>query len=56
MDMKRVLVLLALVFLGVWIYTDPTGGAEVARSIAVGVWRFTVSIVDAVVDFVGSVF
>lgn len=55
MDVKKALVVLALVFLGVWVYNDPTGGAEVARSIAVSVWRFALSLVDAVVDFVGSV-
>lgn len=55
MSLKKILLIVLLVFVAAWIYADPDGGARVARSLAVGVWELVRGAAQAVIDFLDSV-
>ncbi|MDR6172914.1 hypothetical protein QE364_001615 [Nocardioides zeae] len=54
--MKKVILLLLVVFLGFWMFTDPQGLAATAREGGGGAWDALVSIFEATIRFLGALF
>jgi hypothetical protein len=54
MTAKRVMLVVLVVFLGFWMFTDPRGLADAARSGAAQVWDLSVQLFDAVIAFLGA--
>ncbi|HEY1133345.1 MAG TPA: hypothetical protein VGE77_02110 [Nocardioides sp.] len=54
--MKKVILLLLVVFLGFWMFTDPQGLATSARDGGGGVWDALVSLFQAIIRFLGALF
>ena len=54
MDAKKLIVLVAIVFLGFWMFTDPTGLADASKAAASGGWDLTTQAFNGVIDFVGA--
>lgn len=51
---KKVVLLLVVVFLGFWMFTDPSGLAATARDGGGEAWDLLVSFFRAVIRFVGE--
>ena len=54
MDAKKVLLVLLVVFLGFWMFTDPRGLADAASTGGSEVWGLLTQVFDAVIRFVGA--
>lgn len=54
--MKKVLLLLLVVFLGFWMFTDPNGLADMARDGGGEAWNGLVNMFQAVIRFIGELF
>jgi hypothetical protein len=54
MNAKKALMVLVVVFLGFWMFTDPSGLAEAARSAANQVWSLAEQLFQAVIRFFGA--
>lgn len=53
--MKKVLLVLVVLFLGFWLMTDPSGLADASGSAAGGLWGATEQLFGALIDFVAEV-
>lgn len=53
---KKVLLLLLVLFVGFWMFTDPSNLAVNTRDAAGGVWGMLVSIFGAIIRFLGVLF
>ncbi|WP_162599913.1 hypothetical protein [Nocardioides solisilvae] len=51
MNPKKTLLLLLVVFLGFWMFTDPAGLADAAEATATTAWDLLVSLFEAIIDF-----
>ena len=54
MDAKKLILLVAIVFLGFWMFTDPAGLADISKAAASGGWDLTSDAFSGVIDFVGA--
>lgn len=52
MDTKKVIALVVIVFLGFWMFTDPNGLAETAKSAGSNGWDLTTDAFNGIIDFV----
>jgi len=49
---KKVVTLVVIVFLGFWMFTDPSGLAQTAKDAADKGWSLTTDLFAAVIDFI----
>lgn len=54
MNVKKVVIALVVVFLGFWMFTDPDGLAEAAKTGADEGWTLAQQLFTAIIDFVGA--
>lgn len=54
MNAKKALLVLVVVFLGFWMFTDPNGLANAASDGADKTWELTQELFRAVIDFVDA--
>ena len=54
--MKKLLILAAVVFLGFWMFTDPTGLADIAKDGSAKGWDLTSQLFTATIDFIKTLF
>lgn len=54
MDAKKLLLLLAVLFLGFWMFTDPSGLADSAKTAASSAWSLLIQVFDALIGFVDA--
>lgn len=52
--MSKVVTILVVVFLGFWMFTDPSGLAQVAQSSGSTVWGAATQLFGALIDFIGA--
>ena len=52
--MSKLVAGVVIVFLGFWMFTDPSGMADVAGSLGGSLWDGTTQLFAAVIDFIGS--
>lgn len=52
MDRRRLFLVVVIVFLGFWMFTDPNGLADAARMGAGEVWTLAQQLFVAVIDFI----
>jgi hypothetical protein len=55
-DVKKLLLLAVVVFLGFWMFTDPTGLADIAKSGSSKGWDLTTQLFTATIDFIKTLF
>lgn len=51
---KKLIALVLIVFLGFWMFTDPSGLADTAKAAGSSGWDLTSQAFDGVIDFVGA--
>lgn len=56
MNAKKLVLVVLLVFIGFWMFTDPSGLAATARSGGEEGWDLLVSLFEAVIRFLGVLF
>ncbi|WP_203338034.1 hypothetical protein [Nocardioides limicola] len=56
MNAKNALIVLVAVFLGFWMFTDPSGLAEVSRTAGLAVWDGLGSVFGALISFIAELF
>ena len=54
MNTKKLLGLVVIVFLGFWMFTDPSGLATTSKSLAGEGWDLSAQAFRGVIDFVGA--
>ena len=54
MNAKKAVIVLVVVFLGFWMFTDPNGLAEAATAGADQTWSLAQQLFTAIIDFVGA--
>lgn len=54
MDAKKLLLVLAVVFIGFWMFTDPRGLADAAGQSADAAWGMTTTLFQALIRFFGA--
>jgi hypothetical protein len=54
MDAKKLIGLVVVVFLGFWMFTDPSGLADTAKSAGAGGWDLTTQLFSQLIDFIGE--
>ncbi len=54
MDAKKLIVLVAIVFVGFWMFTDPNGLASTSKSLASEGWSLSTDAFRGIIDFVGA--
>ncbi len=54
MNKKKLALIVVVVFLGFWMFTDPDGLADAAKSSAEQVWVLARQLFTAVIDFFGA--
>lgn len=54
MDAKKLIAVLAVVFVGFWMFTDPAGLAETSKSAGSEGWALTTQAFSGIIDFVGA--
>ena len=54
MDAKKLLLVLAVAFLGFWMFTDPRGLADAAGTSADAAWAMATQLFQAVIRFIGA--
>ncbi len=52
--MKKAIIAIVVVFLGFWMFTDPNGLADTAKTGAVMGWDLLSQLFGAVIDFVSA--
>ncbi|WP_205470957.1 hypothetical protein [Nocardioides sp. SYSU D00038] len=52
--MQKAVVAILVVFLGFWMFTDPSGLADAAQSAGGGLWTWTQDLFRALIDFLGE--
>lgn len=52
--MKKLVIALLVVFIGFWMFTDPSGLADTAKLIGDQGWTWTEQLFRAVIKFVGA--
>lgn len=53
--MNKVVLVVAVIFLGFWLMTDPRGLADTSSSLGSTGWGVTQQFFGAVIDFVGEI-
>ncbi|UUW89243.1 MULTISPECIES: hypothetical protein [Pimelobacter] len=54
MDAKKLIGVVVIVFLGFWMFTDPSGLATTSKEAAGGGWDLATQAFKGVIDFVGA--
>jgi hypothetical protein len=54
MNAKKAVLALVVVFLGFWMFTDPSGLADAARSAASQTWSLAEQLFSAIIRFFGA--
>lgn len=54
MNAKKVALVAVVLFLGFWMFTDPSGLADAGETGAVRAWELTTRLFQAVIEFVGA--
>jgi hypothetical protein len=54
MDAKKLIAVVAVVFLGFWMLTDPTGLATTAKVAGGEGWALTEQLFSGIIDFLGA--
>lgn len=54
MNAKKVVLVLVLVFVGFWMFTDPSGLAESAKMAAAEGWDLLVTLFEGLIEFLGE--
>jgi len=54
MKAKKALLILLVVFVGFWLFTDPSGLAQAARSGGAQVWDLATQLFQAIIKFLGA--
>lgn len=54
MNAKKAMLVVALLFLGFWMFTDPDGLASAAKAGGAQTWSLATQLFRAVIDFVGA--
>jgi len=54
MNAKKALIILVIVFVGFWMFTDPNGLATAARAGAEQTWSLAEQLFTAIIDFVSA--
>ncbi|MBM9460388.1 hypothetical protein JK386_10780 [Nocardioides sp. zg-536] len=54
MDGKKLIGVVAIVFLGFWMFTDPSGLATTAKTVGGGAWALATQLFTGIIDFVGA--
>ena len=54
MDAKKLIGLVVVVFLGFWMFTDPSGLAATAEDAGGGGWELTTQLFTGLIDFIGE--
>jgi hypothetical protein len=54
MNAKKLVLVVVIVFVGFWMFTDPNGLAEAARSGGAKIWDLTVQLFQAVISFIDA--
>lgn len=54
MDVKKIALIAVVLFLGFWMFTDPTGLADIAKTVGSEGWDMTTELFTAVIDFATS--
>jgi hypothetical protein len=52
--LKRGMALLVVVFIGFYMFTDPSGLAQITKDGAGALWQALTALFGAVIDFIGS--
>lgn len=52
--MKKAVLAVLAVFLGFWLFTDPSGLATTAKVVGAGAWDASEAMFEAVIDFLGA--
>lgn len=53
---KKLIILAAVVFVGYWMFTDPSGLADIAKDGSSGLWSLTSQLFTATIDFIKQLF
>jgi len=53
---KKLVLLMVVVFLGFWMFNDPTGLAEIAKEGSAKGWDLTAELFSATIDFIKQLF
>lgn len=56
MNAKKALLAVVVVFLGFWMFTDPSGLAEAAKAAGGQTWSLAEDLFRAIIRFVGALF
>ncbi|WP_435771672.1 hypothetical protein [Nocardioides sp. SYSU DS0651] len=54
MDAQKLIGVVAIVFLGFWMFTDPNGLASTTKTVATEGWDLTTQAFGGIIDFVGA--
>ncbi|WP_165807158.1 hypothetical protein [Nocardioides currus] len=54
MNVKKLALVVGVVFLGFWMFTDPNGLADAAKASADQGWTLAQQLFTALIDFVGA--
>lgn len=54
MDAKKLIGVVVIVFLGFWMFTDPTGLASTSKTVGSEGWHLATQLFTGVIDFVGA--
>lgn len=54
MDVKKIAVIAVVVFLGYWMFNDPSGLADIAKTTGDQGWDLTTQLFAGIIDFVTS--
>ncbi len=54
MNAKKAILIVVVVFLGFWMFTDPSGMAEAAKSAFAQTWSLAEQLFKAVIRFFGA--
>ena len=54
MNAKKAMLAVVVVFLGFWMFTDPSGLADAARSAASQTWNLAEQLFSAIIRFFGA--
>lgn len=52
--MKKAVLAVIAVFIGFWLFTDPSGLAATSKTVGSGAWDAAQSMFEAVIDFLGA--
>ncbi len=50
--MKKVVIIVVIVFLGFWMFTDPSGLADSTKEISGAAWALATDLFAGVIDFI----